>query len=197
MLLNARLFLFVPLTLAVACSRTPEPDPAPAKTAASQSAAPIASHSAAASRQLTWDAPAGWTRADNPSPLRKATYKAPKHADDAEAPELAISVAGGAVDANIDRWVAQFDEGAKNTLKKTTRKIAGYDITIVELSGTYQGNMMPGAPQSGPKQNYALLGAIVPVDNDARWFFKMIGPTKSVTAARAEFDALLASLRPQ
>jgi hypothetical protein len=193
---NARAFLFVPLGLVLACSRTPEPDPI-AKTAAPQASAPIASSSAAPSRQLAWDAPSGWTRADNTSPMRKATYKVPKQAGDSDAPELAISVAGGAIDANIDRWVTQFDEGAKATLKKTTKKIAGYDVTIVELSGTYQGNMMPGAPQTGPKANYALLGAIVPVDNEARWFFKMIGPAKSVTAARADFDTLLASVRPQ
>jgi hypothetical protein len=193
---NARAFLFVPLGLVVACSRTPEPDPI-AKTAAPKTSAPVASSSAPASRQLAWDAPSGWTRADNTSPMRKATYKVPKQADDSDAPELAISVAGGAIDANIDRWVTQFDEGAKATLKKTTKKIAGYDVTIVELSGTYQGNMMPGAPQTGPKANYALLGAIVPVDNEARWFFKMIGPAKSVAAARPGFDTLLASVRPQ
>jgi len=195
---NARVFLFVPVCVTiVACSRTPEPDPAPAKTAAPASAAPAASHSAAASRQLAWDAPGGWTRAENTSSLRKATYKIPKHVDDMEAPELAISVAGGAIDANIDRWVSQFDEAAKATLKRTTRKVAGYDVTIVELSGTYQGNTMPGAPQTGPKASYALLGAIVPVDPEARWFFKMIGPTRSVSAARSDFDSLIASVRPQ
>jgi len=190
---NARVFLFVPVVVA-ACSRTPEPDPTPAKTAA-----PVASTKpAASSRQLTWDAPEGWTRSENASSLRKATYKIPKHADDTEQPELAISVAGGATDANIDRWVTQFDEGAKQTLKRTTRKVADYEVTIVELSGTYQGNAMPGAPQpSGPKPSFALLGAIVPVDAEAKWFFKMIGPARSVTAARSSFDAMIASVRPQ
>ncbi len=129
--------------------------------------------------------------------MRKATYKIPAQTGDTEQPELAISVAGGGIDANIDRWVQQFGEGAKATLDKRTRKIGEYEVTIVELKGTYQGNSMPGAPQTGPKTNYALLGAIVPVGPDARWFFKMIGPAKSVSAARTDFDALLGSLHAQ
>jgi hypothetical protein len=190
---NACVFLFVPAFL-LACNRTPEPDPTSAKPAPKPSAAAPA----ASSRQLAWDAPSGWTRAENTSSMRKATYKIPKHADDAEQPELAISVAGGALDANIDRWVAQFDEGARATLKKSTRKVASYDVTIVELSGTYQGNNMPGAPTpAGPKPSYALLAAIVPVDAEARWFFKMVGPMRSVAAAKSDFDALIASVRPQ
>lgn len=191
---NALVFLFVPL--AVACNRTPEPDPGVVKTAAPTPA--VASASAPVvtpASQLAWDAPGGWTRVENPSPMRKATYKVPKHAEDSEQPELAISVAGGAVDANIDRWVQQFGEGAKGTLKKSTRKVGAYEVTIVELSGTYQGNAMPGAPQTGPKSNFALLGAIVPVGPDARWFFKMVGPARSIGAARSDFDALLNSLR--
>lgn len=191
---NARVFHLLPLILVAACSRTPEPDPSPAKSAAAPSAAPPV----ASSRQLAWDAPSGWTRSENASAMRKATYKIPKHSDDTEQPELAISVAGGAIDANIDRWVSQFDEAAKPTLKKTNKKIGAYEVTIVELSGSYQGNAMPGAPQpSGPKPGFALLAAIVPVDAQARWFFKMVGPAKSVAAARADFDTLLASVRPQ
>ena len=130
--------------------------------------------------------------------MRKATYKVPKHADDPEQPELAISVAGGAIDANIDRWVAQFDEGAKGTLKKSSRKVGAYDVTIVELTGTFAGNNMPGAPTpAGPKPGFALLAAIVPVDAEARWFFKMVGPAKSVAAAKSDFDALINSVRQQ
>ena len=82
---NALGLFFVPLLATIgACNRTPEPDPAPAKTASSQTPGPVASHSAAASRQLAWDAPSGWTRSENTSTLRKATYKVPKQGDDAE-----------------------------------------------------------------------------------------------------------------
>ncbi len=177
---------------AAACRRTPEPDPAPdlPKT----SSAPQAAASAKPSRELAWDAPAGWLRVEKASPLRKATYRVPKQAGDPEDPELAVSIAGGSVDANVDRWIAQFDPSAKSTLVRSTRAIGPFTATIVELRGTFEGGGMPGAPSS-PRQGWAMLAAIVPVDDEARWFFKMTGPERSVTAARPAFDALIGSVR--
>ena len=179
--------------LLLSCNRTPEPDPIPfvPRAPASASAAPVAS---AAGKQLVWDAPKGWVRADKPSAMRRATYALPKADGDADAPDLAISVAGGAVDANVDRWVQQFDEEAKPSLKKSTRKVGAYDVTLAELRGTWLGSGMTagGVP---PKHGYAMIAAIVPVSGDEKWFFKLVGPQKSVDAARADFETFLSSIR--
>ncbi|MGZ3416457.1 MAG: hypothetical protein ACXVEF_04120 [Polyangiales bacterium] len=150
--------------------------------------------STAAAGALAWDAPASFTKADNPSPMRKATYKAPKTGADADQPELAVTVAGGSVDANVDRWAGQFDGEAKKTMVKEQRKVGSLDITVVQLKGSFNGGGMPGAP-AGPKAGWALLAAIVPV-GDQSWFFKMTGPEASVNAAKKDFDALIGSLRP-
>jgi hypothetical protein len=182
----------------VACNRTPEPEPSAAaqpKPSVVASAAPSPSASVA-SAQLAWDAPKSWGRSDKPSPMRKATYTLPKQPGDMDAPELAISVAGGTVDANVDRWVQQFDEDAKATLKKSTRKVGPYDVTIAELKGTWNGSGMTGGGVP-PKHGYRMIAAIVPVSDDGKWFFKLIGPEKSVEAARGEFDAFVNSIRPQ
>ncbi len=179
----------------VACNRTPEPDPTPAAPKPSVTAAPAPSASAAEA-QLAWDAPKAWIRSDKPSPMRKATYTLPKQAGDMDAPDLAISVAGGSVDANVDRWVQQFDEPSKSTLKKTTRKVGTWDVTIAELSGTWMGAGMAGGGVP-PKHGYKMLAAIVPVSENGKWFFKLIGPEKSVEAARGEFNAMINSVRPQ
>lgn len=191
--MRAALLAFA-LLVCNACNRTPEPDPIPMAPKPSVNAAPAPSASVASS-QLAWDAPKSWTRSDKPSPMRKATYTLPKQAGDMDAPDLAISVAGGSVDANVDRWVQQFDEESKATLKKTTRKIGTWDVTIAELKGTWMGSGMGGGVP--PKHGYKMIAAIVPVSDDGKWFFKLIGPEKSVDAARGEFDAFLGSLRPQ
>jgi hypothetical protein len=197
---NALGLTVVPL-LALACSRTPEPDPTPAvpkPPVAAPSVATSTAATAAASGGLAWDAPSAWTKVENPSPMRKATYKIPKAEGDVEQPELAVTTAGGSIDANVDRWVGQFDEGAKGTLKRETKKVGAWDVTIAEMKGTFSGMAMPGAPNpGGPKPGWAMLAAIVPVDGDTRWFFKMTGPDKSVAAARKDFDAMIGSLRAQ
>lgn len=179
-----------------ACGNTTDADPAAKPTSTPPSSAPAPTSAARPSGPLAWDAPASFTKVDHPSSMRKATYHAPKVGSDAEPPELAVTVVGGSIDANIDRWVGQFDAGAKDTMTRSTRKVGPYDVTIVEMRGTFQGGgpMMGGTP-SGPKAGWALLAAIVPA-GDMSWFFKMTGPEASVTAARPDFDALVGSFRP-
>ena len=52
---------------------------------------------------------------------------------------------------------------------------------------------MPGGPTT-PRPGFTLLGAIAEGPEGAL-FFKLTGPKKSVAAARAGFDALVASLK--
>ena len=68
-------------------------------------------------------------------------------------------------------------------------------MTIVEIHGTFTGSGMPSAPADGPKQSYALLGAIV--ETVTPTFFKLTGPEKTVNAAKVDFDKFIDSLRPK
>lgn len=52
---------------------------------------------------------------------------------------------------------------------------------------------MMGGPTT-PKDHYMLLGAVVD-GGDRQHFFKMTGPEKTVTAAKKDFDAFVASFR--
>lgn len=152
-------------------------------------AAPPAAAAEAAS--LTWTAPARWQKAPNPSAMRLATYMVPRAAGDMEDAELSVTQVGGSVDANAERWVGQFGEEGKKTAKREKKKVAGLDVTIVEVEGTYTGGMGPGA---GPEKGWALLGAIVETPGMPH-FFKLTGPSKSVKAARAEMEQLLSSMK--
>lgn len=205
-----------------ACSKTP-PEPTvekPAATSTGSSAAPAisgtstitgtvtsaaASASAASSasgssgaappsgagpEELAWDAPSAWQSMPNPNPMRKATYKIPKAGGDADDAELTVSAAAGGVDQNIKRWEGQFGQAKAKT---EPRNPNGLKVTIVEIKGTFAGGGMMGAP-SAPKKDQMLLGAIVDA-GEKQHFFKMVGGEKTVTAAKKDFDKLVASLR--
>jgi hypothetical protein len=147
---------------------------------------------AAGSSALAWDAPKTWKSMPNPSAMRKATYSIPRAAGDAEDADLSVMEAGGGVDPNVERWAGQF-EGGKESLKKTSKTVSGFKVTVVDVQGTFAGGGMGGA--SGAKPSWALLGAIVEVGGSL-WFFKMTGPAKTVAAARPEFDKLVSSFKP-
>jgi hypothetical protein len=139
---------------------------------------------------LTFSAPARWQLVPNASTMRLATYRVPRAPGDSEDAELSITQAGGSVDANAERWIGQFDPAARKTAKRATRKVGQLEVTTVEVHGTYSPGM-GGDASSG--EGRALLGAIVDTPGMPH-FFKLTGPVKTVQAARAEFEAMIASV---
>jgi hypothetical protein len=137
---------------------------------------------------IAWTVPSGWQTAPNPSPMRIATYHP------SPAVDVSVSRAGGASEANIDRWVHQF-EGA-STPKRTDTSIAGVPVLEVEVSGSYVGGGMMGGPAPEPHPGYSLVGAIVETQGP-HYFFKMIGPSAEVAKARASFDVMVHGIAPQ
>jgi hypothetical protein len=142
---------------------------------------------------ITWTMPARCKAAPNPSSMRIATYVIPHAAADKDDAEMSVSQAGGGTAANLDRWVGQFDEPSKKTLKKTERTAGGFKTTVVEIEGAFaSGGMMGGPPTTKP--GWALVGAIVETPGMAH-FFKLTGPAATVKSARGEVDALLSSIQ--
>jgi hypothetical protein len=130
--------------------------------------------------------PAGWTSLPNPNAMRIATYRP------AADSELIVVRAGGTTDANIERWIGQFDEPAQT--QRSRKTIHGLGVEILEVRGTYAGSGMPGAP-TAPRPGWSLLGAVVETPGTS-YFFKLVGPSDQVQSAHASFDALVASIRP-
>ena len=150
---------------------------------------------------VKWVAPARWG-SEAPRPMRVATYRIPPAADDSEAGECGVfffgTGQGGGVDANVKRWVDQFQQpdGKPIVVPKTAKQqISGLSVTTVDVSGTYTGAGGPMGPKVS-KPGYRLLGAIVEAPNGGV-FFKLTGPAKTVAAAEKEFQALLRSLRKE
>lgn len=162
--------------------------------AASLPAAPaqapeLADTSTAQLPPLAWTMPGAWRAMPNPNALRIATYRV--SADESDPTEVAVSRAGGSTEANVQRWVAQFDSpGAE---RRTARKVGDVDVTVVEVTGTYAGNGMLPASRAVKQDGWMLVGAIA-APGGTPYFFKMVGPSARVRAARPAFDAMIASL---
>ena len=163
-------------------------------------AAPVAADTASG---LSWTHPSSW-KADAARPMRAATYAIPAAAGDAEGGECVVYYfgpgQGGGVEANIDRWVKQFqapDGGPADKLaKREDRSVGSIPVATLELTGTYLFKPFPMAPNATPKPGYRMLAAIVQ-GKDAPVFFKLTAPKKTADAAEADFWKMIESLKKQ
>jgi hypothetical protein len=140
---------------------------------------------------ISWKVPAGFQTLENPTSIRLATYTM-------AGADVSVSRAGGGTEANIDRWVRQFDEAGQE--KRSVKTVRGLKVVVVEVAGTYLGSGMalPAAgtdEHANDKKGWALLGAVVETPGSS-YFFKMTGPAASVKSAHKSFDALLDSITP-
>ncbi len=129
--------------------------------------------------------------------MRRATYVVPRAAGDSEDGELGVFYfgpgEGGAIDANVKRWVGQFSGVAESKVRRENRAANGLKQHTVEIdSGTFASGM-PGM-DTKPKPGFGLIGGIVESPSGPV-FFKLTGPSKTVRAAEPAFYALLDSVK--
>jgi hypothetical protein len=143
---------------------------------------------------LTWTPPPTWPSIANPNAIRIATYRVPRVAPDTIDAELSVSRAGGNVDDNIARWSEQFQGGSPpvRTVQTVHGSAPGSDLTVnvVELSGSYANGM----GESGARDGWSMLGAIVQASGEP-YFFKLVGPATTVRASKAAWSTMIASFR--
>jgi hypothetical protein len=149
--------------------------------------------------ELSYKVPDSWKQEAPSNQMRKAQYRLPG-ADGAEDAEMAVFVfpgSGGGVQANIDRWIGQFKQpdGSNSTDKVEIKKVESdqFKISIIYLTGTHlKGSMMGG--ETTELKNYAMIAAIVETDTDP-WFFKTIGPEKTINHWRSEFEKFTETIK--
>lgn len=138
--------------------------------------------------------PTGWVEVASSSRMRLGTVRLPRVEGDTEDGELSIIPAMGTVEANVDRWSGQFQEKPVPVL--STREVGEFEITFVELWGTFSPGMGAGG-NSTPKPETLLLGAIVRMPGvSSLLFFKAWGPRKTMDQRKPEFEEFVSSLRP-
>ncbi len=147
---------------------------------------------------MAWTAPADWVSEPPANSMRRAQYRVPGPGGDGECVVFYFGPGqGGDPMANAERWASQFLPAGGGdpvaAMKSSTIDVGGIPVLLVETAGTFQAGSMMGGPVT-EKPGYSLLGAVAQ-GPDANWFFKFTGPTATVEAQRAAFDALLRSLR--
>jgi hypothetical protein len=175
-----------------------EPEAVPLKPEAAHSAGQEAVQEKPA--ELKFTAPPEWMAETPSSASRKAQYKLPRAVGDSEDAQLVVYYfggGGGTPQANIDRWIGEFtgSDGKPVSDAKILRKTAnGIALTTVDVRGSYATSMGMMGQSGKPKAGSRLLGAIAETGNGP-WFFKLIGPEKTVAKWQPGFDALLNSIR--
>ncbi|MFM8734377.1 MAG: hypothetical protein ACKOC8_04200 [Pirellulales bacterium] len=155
---------------------------------------------------LALEAPAGWTRVQPKSGIVETEFAIPSEGAGADgeplpAGRMTVMGAGGTVEANVERWYGQFDQpdGAATKDKASTKtlKIAGRDVTLVDVSGTYKDS--PGGPFAGGKTilrpSYRMLAAIV-VGPQGSYFLKFYGPAATVEKHADGFRKMVEGMVP-
>ena len=139
------------------------------------------------SGELHYKAPDGWVKEQPTSAMRVAQYKLPKAEGDNDDANLVLyyfgATQGGAVQANIDRWISQMQQpdgsAAKDKAKTETMTVNGLKVTTVDVTGTYTAEMAPGSGTKHNDANYRLRAAVIETPK-GNYFLKLVGPARTM-----------------
>jgi hypothetical protein len=144
--------------------------------------------------KLTFLVPVKW-KSKKVSPMMQRITKhdliVPKVDSDPKDGRMTLSLSGGGTKANIDRWKSQFrlpvGDKAEEAVKIAKKKLDGYEISIVQIEGTFM-DSMGGGPFSGGKKvsrpDYMMRAVILTKEGSTpmspKCFVKLVGPKATV-----------------
>jgi len=139
--------------------------------------------------------PQGWLRQKPANRMRKAQFKLPRADSDEYDGELTVIPAFGGMEANLQRWRAQFKEGPEPLINN--RKVSGMDVSIVQIDGTYLYKARPMDPGETAQErpDYRVLAAIVQAPG-GQVFFKSFGPRSTMEKWQEAFTDMVDSFGP-
>src|SRR5262245_37268724 len=144
--------------------------------------------------EFTFTRPANWEWVEATSSMRKAQLKV-SDADKKQSAEVIFFYFGpgngGGTQANVERWLSQFQEPKDKINSKVEEATAGKrKVTYVQAEGTYLSGM-PGGPKTA-QPNSMLLGAILESDQ-GNVFVRLTGPADLTKASRNDFRKMIES----
>lgn len=129
---------------------------------------------------LKFAVPAGWKSVEPSSSMRKAQLEITLAGQ--EKPVSAVFFHfGGDVAGNVERWKGQLSGTVD--VKTEEAEAGGKKVTLFKGTGTYTD---PFSGQ-GAQDNYALIGALIPMDDAGPIVIKLAGPKDATLAL---FEAL-------
>jgi len=145
---------------------------------------------------LTMATPAEWESVPPKSNMIQSEFKAPRDQKDDLARVTVMSATGG-IEANIDRWIGQFDGSKKEDAKVEKVDVSGATVHIVDIAGTFKDSMGGGPFAPGPvkkRENYRMIAAIIETKADGLVFIKMTGPKATLESLEEGFRKSLNNL---
>ena len=143
---------------------------------------------------IRFEAPASWNSITPKSTMRKAQLKIDPVAGETTPGDLSIYVfpeGAGTVQANVERWQAQFKDSDGKTPPVTSKQAKGKNVEVTKVSCA--GTFTDPFANAGPQKGFRLLGAIVQIP-DGGYYLKLVGPDKTIAGAEKDFDALIATI---
>lgn len=170
----------------------------PSKATAEEKKAPVKIELAGGSLVLT--APAQWKQVQPRFPqMIQYEFSAPADAKGDAPVRITVMVAGGGLEGNLARWYGQFTQpdgkATKDIAQTEELKADGAKVYLVNITGTYAGDMMASGRNAPKKENYQLLGGIVETEKMGTYFIKATGPIEECQKLSDGFREMLKGMQ--
>ncbi|MSR60515.1 MAG: hypothetical protein EXS05_23215 [Planctomycetaceae bacterium] len=153
---------------------------------------PAAKTKAVKAGELTLRVPETWKQKPQVTEPRVAQFAIPPAGDDKDPGEYAVFYFGeqgaGGVQANIERWVNQFEEKGRE-IRTVTGECPEGKYTLVELSGAYNKSVGPPIQRQTKRMPGWKVYNVMLETKSGHYFLKLDGPAKTIAAVEDEFRA--------
>ena len=146
--------------------------------------------------KITVEKPASWKTMPPKSNIVQYEFRAP--AEGEQTARVTVMGATGGIEANIVRWIGQFEGLTRADAKIDKKTIQKTTVHIVELEGTFKDSMGGGPFAPGPvkkMENHAMIGLIFELEGGDLVFVKMTGPKKTVAGEREAVMKMVEGLK--
>ncbi len=152
-------------------------------------------------KEYSLPVPEGWTRKQPRTRIVEHEFEAKAVEGDEIGGRVTVMAAGGSVEDNVKRWYGQFSQpdGSSTEEKAKVKKtvVAGQDVVIADISGTFDDRPPFAASQGVQRPNYRMMGAIIQTKKAGNYFIKFYGPAKTIGANEAAFNKMVEGLKAE
>lgn len=151
--------------------------------------------------KLTLKAPGNWKQVKPKVRIIECEFLIPAAKGDERDGRMTIMIAGGSIQANLDRWIGQFKQPADGIVRENAKiekkQIAGLTVHTVRVTGAFQDR--PNGPFGAAveREDYMMLAAILEMKNAGNYFIKFYGPQRTIADQSTSFQKMLESLKKE
>ncbi len=147
-------------------------------------------------------APSDWKPETTSSRMRAYQFLVPKSESDPRDAEIIIfnfgTMGGGTPEQNVARWKGMFipPEGKKidDVAKVDKFKVGPAEVTYLDVEGTYRHKASPMSPAEDLRPASRMI-AVMFETAQGPYYIRFVGPAKTVTAHKQQFDDWLKAFK--